>query len=155
MSGIMRSPTRILAGAVAVLVVTAGALALSAYFNRPASGEAGELHIAKECSQNTGLADAYCTVIASNLEEQIKVGSRVVYLQAATKTELNSDFVLVVKPGNLGTGHCQLPFLGGNGLCVFSGGTGTFSKFRARLVVQPDQNVVHGWLWDGNYHFEP
>ncbi|HEU4749330.1 MAG TPA: hypothetical protein VFS56_12575 [Gemmatimonadaceae bacterium] len=106
----------------------------------------------KECSEYTGLAGSFCTITSSNLK-QIEVGSRVVYAEAAGATSLDSDVVLDPPgPGNNAAfGHCSLEFATGVGLCTFSGGTGTFTHFRARVVV----SYLGGpnWAWDGTYSF--
>ena len=71
------------------------------------------------------------------------------------KTGLNSDATLVAGPGNVANGHCDVPALAGRGHCIFGGGTGTFVGFHATLDVTKDPSVVHGWYWDGPYHFDP
>ena len=72
------------------------------------------LHVTKECSQYTGLADSYCTITSSNVRA-IPVGSRVVYLQAAAATSLDSDIVVVAGPGNYALGHVRLDFVTSTG----------------------------------------
>ena len=61
----------------------------------------------KECSAYKGLAGDICTITSSNLEE-IEVGSKVVYAQAAVAGSLDTDIVLDAGDGNTGAG---LPFL--------------------------------------------
>src|ERR1700732_5374442 len=125
MSGFIRSPVRMLAAAIAILAVTAGALALSAYFGKSAAGgRSGQLHATKDCAKYTGLAGSSCIFTSSNLSE-IKVGSLMVYLQAKGKSLLESDVVLVVGQGNYATGHCHLPLPERPGQCIFTGGAGT------------------------------
>jgi hypothetical protein len=98
------------------------------------SPRSGDLHVTKECSAYTGLAGSFCTITSSNVKA-IEVGSRVVYAQAAGATSLDSDVVLDTPgPGNnTAFGHCALDFATGLGLCTFSGGTGKFSWFDARM----------------------
>lgn len=121
----------------------------------PASSpRSGALHVTKECSAYTGLAGSYCTITSSNLK-QIEVGSRVVYASAAGAISLDSD-VTLDPPGpgnNTAFGHCTLEFATGVGLCTFSGGTGKFTWFDARVVV----SYLGGpnWAWDGTYSFGP
>jgi hypothetical protein len=132
----------------AAIVVAAGitvAVASSA-----SSQRSGDLHVTKECKDYSLLADSFCTITSSNLNE-IKVGSRVVYLQAAGATSLDSDVVLVVGPGNYALGHCHLDFATGLGLCTFSGGRGQFAGFRASANVSHLDGV--NWAWNGKYHF--
>src|ERR1700674_1152232 len=76
MTGIRRSPTRVLAIVTTILALTALALALAptASASSGSSARRGALHIAKECTQDTGLADSFCTITSSNLSE-ITVGS--------------------------------------------------------------------------------
>ena len=72
-----------------------------------------------------GQAGPYCTITSSNINA-ITAGSRVVYLQAAGATSLDSDIVLVVGPGNYALGHVVLDFTTGIGTVTFWGGTGHF-----------------------------
>jgi hypothetical protein len=148
LSGLRRSPQWLLVTAATIFALTALAPSVSS-----ASPRSGDLHVTKECSAYTGLADSFCTIKSSNLGT-IKVGSRVVYLEAAGATALDSDVVLVVGPGNFAIGHCNLPFPAGPGLCTFSGGIGKFTHFHARVVVTPDSNIPSGWYWDGTYSFK-
>jgi hypothetical protein len=115
------------------------------------NSRSGALHVTKECSAYTGLVGSYCTITSSNLP-LIKVGSRVVYAQAAGTTSLNSDVTLVVGNRKLAFGHCQLDFATGAGLCTFSGGTGAFRGFEARA----DVSYLGGpnWAWNGTYSFD-
>jgi hypothetical protein len=132
----------VLAVAAAGIVATAG--------TARSTERSGALHLTKECSQYTGLADSFCTITSSNVKA-ITVGSRVVYLQAAGDTSLDSDIVLVVGPGNYALGHVRLDFATGTGEVRIWGGTGRFTSFHAKAVVSalggPD------WAWDGKYRF--
>jgi hypothetical protein len=85
----------------------------------------------------------------------IEVGSKVVYLQAAGATALDSDVVLDPPgPGNnTAFGHCRLDFVTRVGLCTFSGGTGKFTHFEARAVVS--DLGARNWAWDGPYSLSP
>ena len=150
MTGTNRSRKLVLTIAMMVLVLTALALALAP--SALASSErSGALHVTKECTEYTGLADSFCTITSSNLSA-IGVGSRVVYFQAADAAgALNSDIALVVSLGNLALGHVDLPATG-PGVVKFSGGTGKFAQFRARVVVTCDSTGVH-CSWDGTYRF--
>src|ERR1700730_2829956 len=156
MSGPMRSPTRLLLVAATIVSLTALALALApsavASSASESSPRGGDLHVTKECSQFTGLADTFCTITYSSLSA-INAGSRVVYLQAAgTDWSLDSDVILVVGPGNFALGHCTVSPLN-VGLCTFSGVIGQFTGFHARVSVSsidPLGIVVH---WDGKYSF--
>ena len=119
----------------------------------------GPLHITKECSQDTGLAGAFCTITSSNLKA-IKVGSRVVYLTAnAPDGSLNSDIILYPpgqyppgKGSNLAFGHVVLPATG-DGIVTMSGGTGKFEDFQARAVISQLTADGINWAWDGWYSF--
>ncbi|HEY5249261.1 MAG TPA: hypothetical protein VIJ15_12520 [Dermatophilaceae bacterium] len=108
------------------------------------------LHVTKECSQYTGLADSYCTITSSNVRA-ITVGSRVVYLQAAAATSLDSDIVVVAGPGNYALGHVTLDFVTSTGEVTIWGGTGHFAHLHARAAV----SALGGpnWAWDGTYRF--
>lgn len=139
--------------ALAAFVVAAG---VSVGVASPAAGSAashrsGSLHVTKECSAYTGLAGSYCTITSSSLKA-IKAGSRIVYARAAGATGLDSDVVLYTGGRNSAFGHCALAFATGTGLCTFSGGTGKFKKFRARVAVSFDPTTGQ-WIWDGTYSF--
>ena len=151
MTGLLRSPARVLSVAAAILFVAALALAPSV---SASSTRSGHLHVTKECSQYTGLADSFCTITSWNLAA-ITVGFEVVYLEAAGATSLDSDVLLVVRPGNVALGHVTLDFATKSGVITFSGGTGNFTHFHARLVVTADSTTPNGWIWDGKYTFSP
>ena len=55
----------------------------------------GALHITKDCTGYAGQTDGHCTIVTSSLKA-IAPGSRVVYLQPAGASSLDSDVVLVV-----------------------------------------------------------
>ncbi len=110
----------------------------------------GDLHVTKECSAYTGLAGQFCTITSSNLEA-IEVGSRVVYAQAAGAGSLDSDIVLEAGPGNTAAGHVVLDLAAGSGVVTFSGGTGKFTGFQARVDVSADSTGL--WHWEGTYSF--
>jgi hypothetical protein len=143
-------------------VVTAGFVALTlALSTGGASLSASErnrrnrrLHATKECSQYTGAAGSFCTITSSNLPE-VKVGSKVVYDQAAgiPTGMLDSNVVLDAGDGDRAVGRCTLDFATAVGLCTFSDGTGRFTGFHARVDVSylggPD------FAWDGTYTFGP
>jgi hypothetical protein len=156
MRGFRRFPTRLLVSAATILSLGALAFAFApsvfASSVSTSSERSGHLHVTKECSQYTGLADSFCTIVSSNLSA-IKAGSRVVYLQAAGATALDSDVVLVVGRGNFALGHVYLPFPAGPGLVTISGGIGKFAHFHARVVVTPDSAIPQGWFWNGTYRF--
>jgi hypothetical protein len=155
MQGLRRFPTRLLVGAATILSLTGLALA-PAVSASAASGSArsGDLHVTKECSQYTGLADSFCTITSSNLSA-ITVGSRIVYLQAAGATAVDSDVVLVVGAGDYALGHVVLSRVTHLGVITFSGGTGRFTWFHARIAVSPDPNIPFGWYWNGDFRFTP
>jgi hypothetical protein len=137
-------------GLVVALVTAAG---ISVGIATASSSRGRELHLKKECSAYTGLADSFCTITASNVEA-ITVGSRVVYLQAAGPTSLDSDIVLVVGPGNYALGHVTLDLATGLGEVTLSGGAGRFTSFRAKAHVSPPGGVNGAdWAWDGWYRF--
>jgi hypothetical protein len=143
-----------------VLVVVAALLALAALaFASAASsqnrspGATKAFHATKDCSGFTGLAGAFCTIRSSNVKA-VTVGSKIFYLQVASKTELNSDTVIYAGPGNIAVGHCLLRFATGVGLCTFSDGTGALAGFHARVRVTADSSIPALWHWDGTYGFD-
>lgn len=73
------------------------------------SARSGRLHIMKECSENTGLPGAFCTITFSNLAA-IPVGSKVFYDQPGHNIPgvFNSDVVLDAGNGNRAVGRCTL-----------------------------------------------
>ena len=66
----------------------------------------GDLHVTKECSAYKGLAGDFCTITSSSLEE-IEVGSKVVYAEAAEGGSLDTDVVLDAGSGNTAAGHVK------------------------------------------------
>ena len=145
----LRYPVRVL-----IVATTIISLCILASPVLASSSRSGDLHVTKECSQYTGLAGSFCTIRTSNLAA-IPAGSRVVYLQAAGSSALDSDIVLAVGPGNAAYGHVYLPFPAGPGVVTFLGGTGKFTHFNGRVVVTPDSNLNFGWDWNGTYSFDP
>jgi hypothetical protein len=111
----------------------------------------GELHVTKECSEYKGLAGDFCTITSSNLEE-ITVGSKVVYAEAAGEGSLDTDVVLDAGSGNTATGHVVLDLATDKGVVDFSGGTGAFTGFRAHADVSADADEL--WHWEGTYSFD-
>jgi hypothetical protein len=149
MTGIRRSPTRVLAIATTILALAALALALAPTASA-SSARSGALHITKECSHFTGLAGSYCTITKSNLSA-IPVGSNIIYFQANPGASTISDLAMVVGPGEFALGHADLPGL--TGVVKVSGGAGKFAEFHARAVVTcaPPSGVI--CRWDGTYRF--
>ena len=128
--------------AVAVLCVAALAPVASASERR------GELRAAKECSGFVGAAGGFCTFKRSNIDA-IGRGDRIYYLQDATATGIDVDVVIVAGMGNVANGHCKLVLASLPGHCRFSGGTGAFEDFHARVAVSVDSRGI--WHWEGTY----
>jgi hypothetical protein len=75
----------------------------------------------------------------------IKVGSKIIYFQADTKTGTDSDIVVYVGPGTVATGHCRIPNGATVGLCTISDGTGALAGFHMRARVTADHRFrTHG-----------
>ena len=150
-------PTRNM-GSVRRLPVVAAAAILALSLAVPAvvaaSPRSGDLHITKECSQYTGAAGDFCTITASNINA-IKVGSRVVYAQAAdfVAMTLDSDITVVRQGNSTAYGHVILDLVTGTGTVTFSGGTGEFHGFTGSVDVTPLS--APNWAWDGTYSFSP
>ena len=87
----------------------------------------------------------------SNLEE-IVVGSKVVYAEAAGEGTLDTDVVLDAGSGNIATGYVVLDLAADKGVADFSGGTGKFAGFQAHADVSTDADGL--WHWEGTYSFE-
>ena len=124
-----------------------------------ASGDAsfarsGTFHVEKNCGDYHGGAGESCTITSSTLKE-IEPGSRVTYATRAGATSLESDLVLDLPgPGaNSAAGHVVLNFATLSGVVTFSGGTGKFSWFEARVDVS--HLGGNDWAWDGTYSFSP
>ncbi len=109
-------------------------------------------HATKDCSGFTGLVGAYCTIRSSNVKA-LKVGSKIFYVQVASKTALDSDTVIYVNRGSVATGHCLLRFATGVGLCTISDGTGKLAGLHLRVRVTADASLPKLWHWDGTYSF--
>lgn len=112
----------------------------------------GVLHVTKDCppSQYAGQAGGFCTIMSSNLEA-ISAGSRVFYFEAlGADGTLNSDLALYGGPGNVALGHVVLSLATATGEITFTGGTGDFRRFHARVDVSFDGSL---WHWDGTYRF--
>jgi hypothetical protein len=112
----------------------------------------GALHATKECSQYTGQAGSFCTIVGSNLEA-IAAGSKVVYMASASGDALDSDLRLEAGPGDVAFGHVNLSFKTSTGSVIFTGGTGSLQGFQARLAVRFDKKT-NLWHWDGMYRFD-
>ncbi len=130
------------------MVALALVLAIPALASAPRNGA---LHVTKECSDYSGLAGGHCTITASNLPA-IGVGSKVFYLEAPGATGLDSDLVLYAGPGNAALGHVTLSFTTFSGEITFVGGTGSFRRFHAHVVVTLDTKT-NLWHWDGTYRY--
>src|SRR3954454_13691504 len=102
-------------GTVAGLCAIGAGAAASADPAAPAAAShSGQLHVTKNCKDYAGGEDQHCTITSSNIKA-IKPGSRVVYLQAAVGTSLDSDIILVVGPGSYALGHVKVDLATGNG----------------------------------------
>jgi hypothetical protein len=135
----------LLAAVAAGVLVTAGS----------ATPRSGALQVTKECSQNDGDAGDFCTITSSNINA-IKPGSRVVYASAAgdpVLRQLNSDLIVDGPGNNTANGHVVLDLSTGTGVVTFSGGTGHFRGFRARIDVSPLGGP--DFAWGGSYSFDP
>jgi hypothetical protein len=133
-------------------VVMVGAFATAASANNTNTRRSGELHVTKECSQYFGNAGEFCTITGSNLNA-IRAGMKVIYTSAAGATGLDSDLVLAGRGHNNAYGHVTLNLQTATGVVTFSGGTGRFRGFHARVAVTVSNDGV--WHWDGTYRFTP
>lgn len=134
---------------VAALILSLGPASASA-----SSERSGRLHIMKECSENTGLPGAFCTVTFSNLAA-IPVGSKVFYDQAGNTVPgvFDSDVVLDAGNGNRAVGRCTLDGATAAGICQFSDGIGELAGFHARVDVKPTTPDLVNYDWRGTYGF--
>ena len=108
----------------------------------------------KECSENTGLPGAFCTITFSNLAA-IPVGSKIFYDQAGDTVPgvFDSDVVLDAGNGNRAVGRCTLDGATAVGICQFSDGIGELAGFHARVDVKPTTPDFVNYDWRGTYGF--
>jgi hypothetical protein len=131
---------------------SASAAAGSVAASLSAAPRSGDLLVTKECSGYTGGPGSFCRIMSSNVKA-IEVDSKILYLQPdQTGTPAGSDVVLDPPgPGNnQAFGHCSLA----SGVCTFSGGTGKFTGFEARVDVTANADFSV-WSWKGTYSFSP
>jgi hypothetical protein len=140
-----------LATAVALLAALGFSVTAASSQNQAPRGTK-EFHATKDCSGFTGLVGAYCTIRSSNVKA-LKVGSKIFYVQVASRTALDSDTIIYVKRGSVATGHCFLRSATGVGLCTISDGTGTLAGFHLRVRVAADASIPKLFHWDGTYSF--
>ena len=140
-----------------VRLLVAGLVALTLSLG-PASASAssersGRLHIMKECSENTGLPGAFCTITYSTLAA-IPVGSKVFYDTTGNTVPgvFDSDVVLDAGNGNRTVGRCTLDGVTNVGICTFSDGIGELAGFHARVDVTLSTDLVN-FHWRGTYGF--
>jgi hypothetical protein len=145
-------PKILLTFATAAVTLAAFGLSGSAASSRSLAQGTKPFHLTKDCSGDQGVAGDFCTIRSSNVKA-LKAGSKIFYMQADTKTELNSDTAIYAGPGNIAAGHCLLRFSTGTGLCTISDGTGTLAGLHARVRVTHDPSISDLWHWDGTYSF--
>ena len=148
--GLPKSFLGLVAGA--VLLVALGFSVSAASSQNQAPRQTKAFHATKDCSGYSGKAGAYCTIRSSNVKA-IKVGAKLIYFQADTKTGTDSDMVIYVGPGTVATGHCLIHLKTSLGLCTISDGTGALAGFHLRVRVSADHTVPNLWHWDGTYSF--
>ena len=116
------------------------------------SPRSGDLQVTKECSGFNGEPGSFCRITSSSLKA-IEVDSTILYLQPAKLFTPEGSDVILDLPGpgnNTASGHCSLAL----GVCTFSGGTGKFTQFQARInVFQKRDDPL--WYWEGTYSFRP
>jgi hypothetical protein len=111
----------------------------------------GTLHVEKECSEYTGEAGSFCTIVSSNLDA-IPVGSKVVYTEAATEAGgLDTDIVVETPNGETVHGHVVLDGATQTGTVTLGGGTGELATLAADLEVAP--LAAPTYSWDGRYSY--
>jgi hypothetical protein len=116
-------------------------------------GKSGFLRVTKQCAGFTGNPGSHCTILSANIPE-IPVDAKIYYSQPGgiPGLGLDSNVVLDDGNGNRAVGRCTLD-LTYAGICTFSGGTGRFAGFNARVDVTPPSDGVT-WKWLGTYEFE-
>jgi len=111
----------------------------------------GRFHVTKECSEYKGLPGDFCTITSSSLEE-IVVGTKVIYADAAGDGTLDTDIVLDDGSGDTAAGHVVLDLAADKGVVTFAGGTGRFAGFQAHADVTTDADGL--WHWKGTFAFD-
>jgi hypothetical protein len=145
----MITPARLLVASAAAISLAALALVPAVSASPP---QTGALHIAKDCSNYTGAAGDYCTIVSSNVDA-IKPASRVYYLEALQGDSYDGDVMLYAGRGNAAFGHCKVNYTASTGRCIFTGGVGRFRSFFADVAVSADPTNPAGALWNGTYIF--
>jgi hypothetical protein len=124
----------------------------------PEFARSGSFHVEKNCSAYTGQPDDICTITSSTLK-QIEAGSTITYASGADLNGLLNTDVILDPPGpgnNVAFGHCTIDLVQGTGLCEFTGGTGKFTWFNARVDVLPlEPRADLNFEWNGTYSFSP
>jgi predicted ester cyclase len=111
----------------------------------------GTLHLTKECSEYTGEAGSFCTIVSSNFEA-IPTGSKIVYAEAVTAAgDVDSDLVVNTPNGDAAYGHVVLDGATQTGTVTLAGGTGQLANLAADLVVAP--LAEPNYSWDGPYSY--
>lgn len=117
----------------------------------PASGVDGTLHVKKECSEYSGKAGAFCTIVSSNCDA-IPTGSKIVYKEGVTATGgLDTDLVIKTPNGDTAYGHVVLDGATETGKVTLAGGTGQLAKLAGDLAVAPLDPP--NYSWDGPYSY--
>jgi hypothetical protein len=117
-----------------------------------AAPRSGALHVTKECSGYDGGPGSFCMITDSNVNA-IEVDSKILYLQPDQLFTAAGSDVVLIPPGpgnNAAHGNCSLAA----GVCTFSGGTGKFTSFQARVDVTANEDFSL-WFWNGTYSFNP
>jgi hypothetical protein len=117
----------------------------------PASGVEGTLHVKKECSEYSGEAGAFCTIVSSNCDA-IPAGSKIVYTDApAADGGSDTDLVIKTPNGDMAYGHVVLDGKTETGKVTLKGGTGRLAKLAGDLAVAPLDPP--NYSWDGPYSY--
>lgn len=132
--------------------LSASGISAAASPSGESSARRSAIHVTKECSAYAGGAGQHCTITSSSLK-QIPVGSTVTYERAAVDGYLDTDVVLATpdRGRHVAFGHCSLSLVTYVGVCTFSGGTGKFRHFRARVDVSA--LTLPDFAWDGWFSF--
>lgn len=105
----------------------------------------------KECSEFTGEAGTFCTIVSSNFQA-IGAGSKVVYKKAVTADGgLDTDVVVETPNGDIANGHVVLDGKTETGTVTLSGGTGELAELAAELAVAALD--APNYSWDGSYSY--
>lgn len=147
--------------AVSLIMITGGGPASAQ------NGRNGQIHIVKDCGQESGVPGSdFCVIKSSNLPE-LPAGTRIYYdlnvgPTAGAAGFFDQNIFVYVSDKQWAVGRCTAPndivdpSGTKTGLCTISDGQGPLAGISTRMVVTyaPTQDNPALFGWDGTYRFE-